>query len=102
MKSDFLPPSGSFEHELLEQVHLGESAKKFLSSDLAKYILNSAEQMAVEAQNQLGKIDPTDVAGIVKLQKTIGIFDHFATSLSEIVAAGDSAYQLYLKNLEEE
>lgn len=96
--NDFRPKSGTTEADLYDSIHLGVKARDFLNSDLAKVILNTAEKKVIEALNILGEIDPTDTKGIIEQQKIIAIFNHFTTSLSEIVAAGDSAYQLHLHN----
>lgn len=79
-----------------ESISLGVEAKNFLTSDLAKYIRNTAEVKTLDAQNKLSRVDPTNVRDIVKLQAVIARFDHYDACLEEIVAAGDSAYQLYL------
>lgn len=75
---------------------LGEEAKKFLTSDLARYITDSAEARCYAATEKLKKVDPTDVKEIMKLQNIIDRFDHYDNSLLELVAAGESAYELYL------
>jgi DUF971 family protein len=77
-------------------VALGEEARKFLTSDLAQFITDSAELRAHTAQQKLAVADPTNVAEIVRLQEEIKLYSHFNRCLSEIVAAGDTAYQMYL------
>jgi hypothetical protein len=84
------------DRNLREAVAIGVEAKNFLNSDLARYIRNAAEARLIAAQNKLGKVDPTNVKEIVKLQTVIAQFEHYESCLEEIVAAGDTAYQLYL------
>lgn len=84
------------DRSIREAVALGVEAKNFLNSDLARYIRNAAEAKLLAAHDKLGKVDPTNVKEIVKLQKVIAQFEHYENCLEEIVAAGDSAYQLYL------
>ena len=85
------------QQDLREAIALGEEAKNFLNSDLARYIRNAAELRVVSAQHQLSTIDPHNAANIIKLQGVIKQFDHFDGCIREIVAAGDSAYQMYLQ-----
>lgn len=90
------------DQQLMESIALGEEASRFLSSKLAQYIINSAEKKVVDAQNTLAIVDPTNTNEIIRLQTIIRQFDHFQTSLEELVASGNSAYQLYLNDLEME
>ena len=84
---------------LREAITLGEEAKIFLNSDLAKYICNSAEALSEAALMKLKTVDAQDTKEINRLQNEIAKFDHFNNSLIEIVSAGDTAYQLYLAEL---
>ena len=85
-----------------EMIALGVEAKKFLTSDLARYITNSAEAIACGATEKLKVVNPSDTAEIMKLQNIIKRFDHYEACLQELVAAGDSAYQMYLQSQESE
>ena len=81
---------------------LGEEARLFLTSKLAQYIINAAEMRVDTAQKNLATVDPTSVKEIIKLQGIIKQFDHYQQCLEQLVASGDSAYQLYKANIEEE
>ncbi len=87
------------EHDrsLMEAIALGVEAKNFVEGRLFRFICNAAEARVIDAQNQLGMVDPTDTKEIVRLQTVIKHFNHFANALQEMVAVGDSAYQLYLQ-----
>ena len=92
--------TSSHDHQMMEAIAIGVEAKEFLNSNLAKYISNSAELRVVKAKDQLAVVNPADTEKIEELQRIIKIYDHFEQSLRELVVAGDSAYQLYLQNLE--
>ncbi len=79
-----------------ECISLGEEARLFLTSDLARYINNHAELKLLDAQKRLGVVDPTDLKKIVRLQIVVGQFNHYERCLEELVTAGDLAYQEYL------
>lgn len=83
-----------------EAIALGEDAKMFLTSDLAQCITDIAEQRVTEAMNELATVDPDDVKAIVKLQNEIKVFKFFDSTLHDIVAAGDYAYQVYQAEVE--
>jgi len=91
-----------YDNQLMSTVALGEEAKQFLNTKLAQYIINAAEMRVVTAQHNLATVDPTDTKEIIKLQGVIKQFDHFQLCLEQLVASGDSAYQLYLANIEEQ
>jgi hypothetical protein len=80
-----------------EAVHLSEKANEFLNSDLASYIKNNAESLALDAQDKLLVVDPTNIKEIVRLQSAIKGYRFYEQCLYEVVAAGDSAYQMYLE-----
>ena len=84
------------DRETREMVAFGVEAKNFLTSDLARYITDSAEEEVLAAKNALCVIDPEDVKGIRKQQNIIARYKSFDKWLSEIVAAGQTAYQVYL------
>ena len=92
--------SDSSDHDLRESIALGEEAKLFLGSKLAQFIINVAEVRVEMAQDELSNVSPTDTSKIIELQGIIKQFDHYQEYLERLVAAGDSAYQLYLNNLE--
>jgi len=90
------------QHEVFETIALGEEAKIFCRSKLFEYICNAAEKKVIDAQVALGTVDPDDKTEIVRLQTVIARFDHFTSSLNELVTAGDSAYRLYRAQLEQQ
>jgi hypothetical protein len=85
-----------------EMIHLGEYAKSFLNSDLARYINNSAEAKFLNIREELETVDPTNHKRITELQCELKVFKHYERSLNEIVTAGDTAYQAYLTEFHEE
>lgn len=86
------------EQDVRETIALGVEAKKFLTSDLARYITNSAEAILLGAAEKLKSVDPHNSQEIARLQNIIKRFDHYEACLEELVTAGDSAYQLYLES----
>jgi len=86
------------DQRIREDISFGVEAKKFLTSHLAQYITDSAEDKVLAAQNALATVDPTNVKEIVKQQAIIARYDHFFGCLQEIVAAGETAYQVYLED----
>jgi len=90
-----------YDRQLMETVALGEEAKQFLNTKLAQYIINAAELKVVTAQQELTTVDPTSTKEIIRLQGIVKQFDHFQQCLEQLVASGDSAYQLYLGNNEQ-
>lgn len=79
-----------------DAIHFSEQANEFLNSDLASYIKNSAEGLALDAQDKLLDVDPTNIKEIVRLQSLVKGYRFYERCLNEIVAEGDSSYQLYL------
>lgn len=96
---DYAPPEGSYEKDLYDAIHLGVAAQKFLESDLATHICETAEAKVILAQNKLSVVNPSDTKEIIRLQTEITKFAHFVESLRDLVAAGDSAYQQYQHQL---
>lgn len=92
-----IPELEDSDNIIREAIGMGVEAKEFLNSNLASHIRAAAQLKTQEAYRQLAKVDPVDTAEIIRLQKIIGIFDHYETCLRELVTAGDSAYQLYLE-----
>ena len=89
------------EQEIAEAISLGREAEDFLKSRLAENIMAAAQQKVDNALNELAHVDPHDSKKIIELQTVVKQFEHFATSLQDIVAAGDCAYQLYSMRNEE-
>jgi hypothetical protein len=85
------------EQEVREDISLGIEAKKFLTSDLVKHITYIAEGKVIAAQQGLANCDPHDAKTVANHQTTIARYDLFFGCLQEIVAAGDTAYQVYLQ-----
>ena len=83
-----------------EVIHLSEAAKNFLNSDLAGYIKDTAEITAQSFSEQLLDVDPTDFKKINELQIKVKLYRNYERTLGEIVAAGDTAYQLYLEKVQ--
>lgn len=101
----FLPgmkDDSRLQQQMFEQIAMGVEAKRFMESKLATFVCESAEQKVIDAQNKLGVVNPSDTREIVRLQAVIARFAHFTECLQELVAAGDSAYQLYLQTYEKQ
>lgn len=82
------------DRELQQAIELGHEARLFVSGALFKHICEEAESKVIAAQNALCKVNPTDVEKIIELQAVVARFDHFVSSLSDMIIAGDSALNL--------
>lgn len=78
-------------------IHLAEAAKYFLNSDLAGYIKREAELKVHHLQMELEDVDPTNFREVTRLQVSIKLYKNYDRVFDGIVAAGDTAYQLYLE-----
>ena len=76
-------------------IALGEEAKIFLTSHLARSITDIADARVGAALNELKGADPEDTKKIRELQNEIKLFESFDSFLADIVAAGQLAYQNY-------
>ena len=81
--------------DLIAEAELGDEAKKFKESDLGRCILGIAEQEAMLSEKALGKIDPEDIDGIVKLQRQIQVAEWFQQWLDELIDKGESALEVW-------
>lgn len=81
--------------ELIAEAELGDAAKKFIESDLGKCLVGMAAQEVMSAEKALGKIDPKDESGIVKLQNSVWLGEHFQQWLVELIDNGESAIEVF-------
>jgi len=90
------------EKKVRESMILGQQAKEFLNSDLARFINNTAEAIVVSAMDELTKVKPTDTQKIMELQNIVARFEHYEKYLEELIVSADMAYQFYLDNFNAE
>lgn len=85
-----------------EAIALSVELKNFLESDIAKFIIEGAEDKVQDSLDKLGKVDPDDRKEIVRLQTIVRQYEHFGGSLQDILTAGELAYREYLDGLHSE
>jgi len=81
--------------ELIAAAEIGDEARKFLESDLGKYVLGVAEQDALLALEKLGEIDPSNIEQIRAAQNEVKLARSFKQWLLEALHDGEQAMQIF-------
>lgn len=79
---------------LLRDMELGEEARRFLSTDIGRFIVEQAEAEIRDAVIALQTVNPTDDARIRDLQNTIKVARSIPEWLDLAMQRGDQAYQI--------
>lgn len=85
---------------LVAEAELGEEARKFLESDLYRFMVGAAGQEADSALQALAEIDPRKTDEIQDLQYAIRRAGQFEAWLRELVSKGDNAIATYQQQTE--
>ena len=86
-----------FDRANREVIARGVEAQKFLNSKVAEFITDIAEAKVQAAMDKLTNVNPNDTEQIIELQGVIKQFRHYERCLGELVAAGQTAYELYIE-----
>jgi len=86
--------------ELVAQAELGEEARRFLESDLGKYIIGVARQEAQLALVKLSTADPTNVEYVRSIQNECKVAKLFEEWLIEALQAGEQAMTVFKQQQE--
>jgi len=82
---------------LLRDLELGEEARRFLTTQLGKFIVEQAENDIRDALIELQVVDPTHEARIRDLQNTIKVARSIPDWLNLAMIKGEQAYQVALE-----
>lgn len=83
------------DEELIAAAEIGDEARRFIESDLGRCILGMAKQEVSAAEKALGKIDPKDTEGIIKLQRVVWLGEQFEQWLLELLDRGENALEVF-------
>ena len=75
----------------LATAELGESAEKFLDTDVGRYMLQIAQQDRLLAMEALEMVDPADTKKIMELQMVARFGRMFEENLQKLMDAGKAA-----------
>ena len=80
--------SNELEKELLQGIKLGDSAEKLVDSPIGKFLIERAQEDALDAMNTLKTISPIETEHIRALQNRIQCAENFETWLMEAIQIG--------------
>ena len=83
------------EDALSEEAILGDEAKRFLSGDLGKHMLDFASKEVEDAIIELEDTDPSDQKKMWEIKNRIWRAKNFGGWLYELVQRGDEALRVY-------
>lgn len=86
------------EKELVAEAELGDEAKRFMESDLYRFMIGAAEQDVSAALEGLEVVDANDAKAIIALQNKIWLGRTFKSWLDELVSRGDAALEVWRHN----
>ena len=89
------------EQELIAKAELGEEGRKFLQSDLGRYMLGLAQQDRQAALEDLSMAVPTDTGKIMSLQVKARMGGEFEAWLMGLIADGENALSVWKQNKEQ-
>lgn len=76
---------------LLSHAQLGDEARRFLKSNLGKFLIERISSQEKQALNQLRTVDPYDAKAVQKCQNEIAIAVMSKNFLIEAMIMGDNA-----------
>ena len=85
--------SNELEKELLQGIKLGDSAEKLVDSPIGKFLIERAQEDALDAMNTLKTISPIETENIRALQNRIQCAENFETWLMEAIQIGNMSQE---------
>lgn len=73
---------------------LGDEARKFMDSDLCRYMIGIADQEIALAQEALENVPANDTVAVMELQFKAKVARQFKQWLDETIDKGDSALEV--------
>lgn len=80
---------------LIAAAELGDEARKFMESDVGKFLIGVADQERRKAEEELGETSPENKEAIIKLQRVIWNAKHFRGWIEELIHNGNQALIIY-------